>query len=835
MSKIIYIIYIHYKGVTMAGNYTGDSIQRITGLDWILIRPENHIQITDHHGQFHVIKEILNNSMDETEEQDSPGTTVLVYMFLDPNAHTYQTAIIDNGRGVPHDAIVDVFTRPYTSGKYNSEVYQNAGGLNGIGGKVVMVLSDKFRALVTRDNKIGSFYTKKVEDQDIPIVDHFVTEEFNTNITGTMVVMEPRKGYFSNVDLFIQQEYMQIVNLCRLLSMFAQKTQVVVYLVHEQLSPVFWDLPAKEAFYFIQDTYTEKATIAIDGFNPDSAMEYLKEQWGVDSTFTWELQNIKHQFNPDNGRVGYSISLYLPKILRNTCSTSIINNVPIKDQTSSHITGLVTALKEKLLPYITNPDYKDYFVSIYKLPICAALSIQCKNVKFTSLSKDCFKDTSFEIEYAKLLIDQFHTYQDSIWELLYSLIASDIETKYAVYYNKPLATRKDNKKLAAKMPTIYMDCNTPNRKDAELYIVEGTSASHIIEGRNAYFQALYMIYGKPLNVLKELTDKVTSIDRFNSYGAYVSLKEILGINPKQTDLSTANFGKIILINDADVDGGHIRSLHIGGLQTLNPYILESGMVYLANPPLYEVTLDKQRKKKLYVQDKNKLIEFLVTCLYKKSFDIKIMDGKVFKEPTKLDDESYMDLCYIVTALGEIFDELSKKLGGVPPFIIEKLTYLTAYLSPGKIDSMKLIDAFGYGTQYDPRVNILTISQEQEDVSFPLDDVRDLLYEEVLPYLHNLQWKNLKLFITTKFTDTFKNTQVSITQLYAIFKTLHKPLHITRQKGLGGVNAVNLTPLCLNPETRILHQITSLGDLHKIEALLGDEVEARKTILYNHGL
>lgn len=816
--------------------YTASSIQEFSGIDWILKRPENHIQVTNRYGQFHIIREVLDNATDETEQITSPGNLVTIYMFLDKENNTYQTAIRDTGRGIPHEMLVPICTKAFVSGKYDDSpdaAYQATGGLNGIGLKVAMALSENFKAIVRRDNKISSVYVHRTD------LEHVVHKEVlvPTPNTGTLVVLEPKKNTFTEIDLFIDSGYEQITKLCYLISLFSRKTTIIFKIVHHGIDPRFWTMGPKEADMFIEKTYDKEAEVVADGTNMDVAMLYLKELWGMgpEDTFQWSFENIIHEFNPELGSIGYSISMFLPKIKRNTCATTMVNNIPIHDANSSHVTVIVDTIKNKIAPFIVNPDHQEYFLTIYKLPICVAIAIKYTKVKFTGLSKSGFRDPEFEQEYTPLIKQEINAIPDEEWKQFYEFIASDIETKYLVYYNKPLSSKKSRRDSVDIVKPIYVDCNTRNRQNAELYIVEGLSASHITECRNHINQAVLMIYGKPKNVFKTGNLTITPQQIFNQYEIYQDLEKILHIHPKQEDLSTANFGKIILINDADIDGGHIRALHIGGLYALNPRIIEQGMVYLANPPLYEVTLDNSDKPKTkFIQDKPSLIRFFIECLYKNALSISIMDGQSFKEPTQLDDESYVDFCYIITELGELFEHLSSRLA-IPLLVLEKLTHLTHLLTPGKINSTALVAQLGRGVSYNPKTDILTVIGSRWDASFALNGVRDALYEELLGYLHKLCWKQLQIFVSTKYTNTLQNSRVSITQLYEIFKTLNSQVNVLRQKGLGGIDANDLEPLCMNPETRVLHQITSIGDFIRIQQLLGDDVTARRAILANHGL
>lgn len=813
--------------------YDDKAIKQLSGLEWARLRVESNFPTRGLEGLYKTITEITDNSIDECEQVLSPGNLVIVYLFLDKVNNTFQVMVKDNGRGIPHGAVLKSFTEMFTSGKYDrgeNAAFTATGGLNGMGSVASSSTSKRFRAMVVRDSSYSSIYFK---EGNINTLIHETNVPADPSLHGTTVILEPDNTIFYDFDRFIDLGYKHISKLCYLLSMFSEKTKFMVHIVEGSLDNKFWKMPVDKAYDYIERTYSKKAYLEVDGINKDAALSYLKELWQLNDSdkFTWELTDIIHKF--DN-TIGYNISIYLPKMLRNTNATMLMNNVVITDMTSSPITVLVDCLKNKLVSYVKD-EYKEYFLTIYRLPVCCAISSRYIEVNFMGLAKTGFKSNKYAQLYEKYLSKDLDRVFEDDWRNLYELIAKDIETKYSVYYNKPL-TKKSNKSSIEIIKPIYYDCKTSDRSQAELYIVEGISASHITDVRDPETQALLMIYGKPKNVLKVGNRSNNSINLFNSYEAYQTLEKILNIHPKQEDLSTANFGKIILMNDADIDGGHIQALHLGGLHTLNPRIIESGMVYISNPPLYEITFTGKNGKEQYkyIQDKNALIRFFIEVLYRNTFNIYVSDGNVFKEPTLLDHDSFTDFCYIITCIGEIFSNLSARLAA-PPFVLEQLTHLTQYLQPNAIRGDKIAHALGRRTSYDKFTDILTVIGDKQDYSFSLEGVCSAFYEELLSYLRQIYWRDLKIYVSTKFTDTLNMKQVSITQLYEMFMLLTKQLEVTRQKGLGGMDEKDLYPLCINKETRVLHQITSLGDLSRIKALLGDDVTARKNILKEHSI
>lgn len=818
----------------MENTYKADDLQSITGLEWVRKRPESSIRDTSTRGQHTLVREVFENAIDEADQTNAENSLVQVYMFLDRTNHTYTMVVRDHGRGIPHEALVRSCTEMFNSAKYSGNTYKNTAGLNGMGLKSVSGLSSRFRIITSREGKASSYYlqngdinTGKLELNACDVGDDH----------GTLVAYEPDTSIFSEVDEFIEQGPYQLQRTYYLISMFSKKVCIVFNVIEENIDPSFWKMSTKRALGYIDRNYLHKFNTLVNGVDEGTAMQYLRELWQLSPSdnFQWELTDIEYL----SDTLDFNISVYLPRALRGTNATTVVNNVPIQDNDSTHISVLVQELKKRLSEFIENNDHKEYFLNIYKLPVCIAMSVKYVDARFTGLAKSGFKSTKFEQEFRGVLDGVLQT-TIADWKKLYTCIAKDIVNKYNIYYNKP-QTKLGKISLQFVKPQ-FIDCKRIGTPEAELFIVEGTSASHITSVRNPDTQAILMLFGKPKNSLKVGVNQ-TPYSAFQSDDLLKLLENILNIHPKQTDLSTANFGKIILMNDADIDGGHIQCLHISNLYNLNPLIITSGMLYIANPPLYELDISSakgiaatnvENRVYQYIQDKPALIDFLVECLYKNALDIFIRDGIVYKDPVKLKGEAYTDFCFIITELGEIFANLSKSLA-IPSLVLEKITHLTGYIQPGKVDGKLLTEELGMYSSYDPRTDILTVSEGKNDYSCPLTDICNVLYSEILGYLHKLGWKHLEIYVSTKLTDTLKNTRVSITQLYEIFTTISSTLDITRQKGLGGIDPQNLKPICIDPETRILHQITSLGDYERIKMLMGSDVTLRKEILRLHGL
>jgi len=825
-------------------SYGKGAIVTLSDIDWLRERPENHIRNCDERGQLHVIKEIFDNALDETElHQDG---LVNITLFLDSKKQTWQIVIQDNGRGFPLESFLDSFTVLKTSGKFNRDNYVTSSGLNGFGSKVAFALSENIKAITYRDNKIAHFSAHQgILNNSEPVIEQY---DGQYGYSGTMVFYEPLAKYFDGVSEFIENYHTQLFHLATLLGIFANHSRIIVRVLHKSIDSKIWTDAAIPTLKYMCDRIYDEALVVVDGADHDAALTYLKELWKVDGEFIWDMIGInsgdipelehenmlvkhKTQVVQRDVLLTFRVNMYLPKILRKTSITAVINNIPLKLASSSIHQGLTTAVKNRLVKYIQQDEYRDFFMEVYQLPICATVGVKYSEARFTSLAKDGFEDARFEKRFVKMLTDCFELCLDSDWMLLYQQIEQNIVTQYHVYYNKPMSSKSQARKLTLElMDKHFMDCEEHDPNLSELFIVEGVSATHVCNERDPRYQSVYMIKGKPTNITKSDGSK-SIIERIKGYPAYADLMKILNIHPDNTDISHRNYGKIILLQDADVDGGHISALHTGGLYNINPLIYKERMVYLANPPLYETMVGNRR---VFVRSKEELIKFRIS-LYKQVLDLSVQDisKTVFSTPVKLTGTILEDFCMFIVCAGDIYDDISKRLI-IPIPVLEHIANNTHKITHG-ITHDSVRELFGRSATYDPTNHIVTLDYNETDVTVSLADVCDAIYERILPLIKELSFHKTQIYGTTILTDTWNMTPITPMTLYETFRRIDKKMKVERFKGIGGVDSQWIKKTCMNPATRFLHEISEVGDVERIMKVLGDSSETRKEILRKRGI
>ena len=825
----------------MSAEYNASHMRKMTDRAHIRYSPSQLLVSVDSYGQYHMIKEIIDNAIDEVS--NSTTAQLEIYFFQqrhkvkdaegkDTEVAGWQVAVIDTGRGFPPDCLKPAVEEMKFSGKFETDAYATSSGLYGYGLTVATSLCNRYRMLSNRGNVL-SYYNGNLQDNN----ESGVVDYTGSIPSGTCAVLEVAPQYFTQVDIFRDKGYEQIVTFLKVLSIFSNtissdptQPKYKFYLATKPLDEKFWSLDANAARDYIQTVAVKKCEELFNSLHAADYVDYLSKLWECNSNLTWSLDNI---FGSDNDKLKwYDVRLFLFKPNLYGKSLSLINDVVIRNQNSIHITTVNKLIKQKLAPYIEEEDIRNYFTTIYQLPVYTAMNIKYQHAKFSGGTKDGFVDTGFGKVFEQEITNHFNNVEDAKWETLAKLISSAVENSFNLYYNKPATTNKIKNKLIG-LGTGYYGCTVKNRMDAELFIVEGLSASHITAVREPY-HAVYLIEGKPLNVIIDKNNLTRSIQLVERVPAYKELMDILNVYPRQTDLSNCQFGKIIISTDADSDGYHIASLHVGALWTINPLLLSMGFVYIANPPLYEMSVRGDRsKRKLLIKDRQELFKHWVE-IYSKYIRVEYTSSATYGEMREFNESEFKGMAYEVLEVGEYLTEYSKQYA-MSPVILEKLASITWALNPYAPDIEAIERALQHKVQYNAITKVLTVESRPVDIQISLQLFNESLYNDILPRLQQIKFKKLNLFVSTKNTNKYVRQPVTITQLYQLFTVFNDAFDIKRHKGLGGMDDDELTQAFIDPYKRRLTKITSIGDVDVLYGLLGVDTATRKELLVKNGL
>ena len=168
---------------------------------------------------------------------------------------------------------------------------------------------------------------------------------------------------------------------------------------------------------------------------------------------------------------------------------------------------------------------------------------------------------------------------------------------------------------------------------------------------------------------------------------------------------------------------------------------------------------------------------------------------------------------------------------LPADMVELLSYVTPYLTPETMNTNEIKRITGVDrVTYDPSSNIMVVTRGRDDYVVPLENVRERLYETILPKLRRIAWNKLQVYITTKHTNLLTEQAVSLVQFYDIMMSFTSEFEVRQFKGLASMPPLDRNRTCMDPEYRTVHRITSVGDVQTIFNLLGNKSEHRKKLI-----
>ena len=541
----------------MESTYSANSIQVLKGLEAVRKRPGMYIGSTGIDGLHHLVYEVVDNSIDEA----LAGYCTDIIVVLEKND---VVRVEDNGRGIPvglHpdegvSALELVMTKLHAGGKFDKQNYKVSGGLHGVGVSVVNALSSWCEAFVHIDgNLYFQKYTTGIPEEDVKIVG--ASEK-----RGTVIRFQ------ADSSIFEETVYSFDVLSNRLRELAFLNKGVKIILLDERLSTprtaeFKFDGGLKEFVEYLNKNKTvlHKEPVYFTGVRDDVEIEVgLQYNDGFNETMFAFVNGI-------NTREGGTHLLGFRSAL-----TKAINDAFKKSK-----------LFKKLDETLSGDDVREGLTAI--------LSIKVMDPQFEGQTKGKLGNSE-----VKGIVDGFCTDQLSfIFESNPDIVTAVLEktvlaakARIAARQARELTRRKSFLESAG-LPGKLADCQEKDPTKCEIYIVEGDSAGGSAKmGRDRSCQATLPLWGKMLNVEKTRIDKVIGNDKLQpiiqSLGA--------GLGP-EFDVSKLRYHKVIIMADADVDGSHIRTLLLTFFYRYMTELLEKGFVYLAMPPLYKITYDKQ--------------------------------------------------------------------------------------------------------------------------------------------------------------------------------------------------------------------------------------------------
>ncbi len=545
-------------------NYDENSIQVLEGLEAVRKRPGMYIGSTGERGLHHLVYEIVDNSIDEAL---AGFCDKILVEILDDDI----IRVTDNGRGIPvgiHPqkgipTVSVVFTILHAGGKFGGSGYKVSGGLHGVGASVVNALSSWMEVEICDGEHI---YFQRYECGNIKTDLKIIGD---TEKTGTKVTFKADPTIFTDTT-----RYDFDILLARLREQAFLNAGIRIVLVDKRSDA---DIPDRE-----EDLCFEGGI--------KSYVEYLLAQSKKD-----RLNENVIYFNGSAGDSVAEIALlwstgYDTKIM------SFANTIHTVDG-GTHESAFKTSLARSINKYARNfkflkdndPNLKSDDVNE---GLVAVVSVKLTDAQFESQTKAKLGNTSIGTLVNNIVAEKMIQYLEdhpSDAKIIIEKTIASSNAREAAQKARELQRSKSGIGGKTRMPEKLTDCISDDPTKTEIFIVEGDSAGgSAVEGRNSTYQAILPLWGKMLNVEKARVDKVFSNMKLTP--VIVALGTGIAEN---FDITKLRYDKIVIMADADVDGSHIRTLLLTFFFRYMPELIESGHVYLAQPPLYRVSKGKK--------------------------------------------------------------------------------------------------------------------------------------------------------------------------------------------------------------------------------------------------
>ena len=537
-----------------AGIYDETQIQVLDGLDAVRKRPGMYIGSTSSRGLHHLVWEVVDNSIDEALAGFCTRIDVIVHK---DNSVT----VIDNGRGIPvgvekktgRPAVEVVMTVLHAGGKFGGEGYKVSGGLHGVGVSVVNALSKRLIVEVKRDGKIHvQEYRRGVPQYDLKVVGETVE-------TGTKITFWPDEDIFTETTEF---EYDVLQSRIRELAFLNRGIRISLTDERTGMSQSYhYEGGIRE---FVRFLNRNKEPIG-------------DEPVYIEGTRDSVIVEIALQYN-----AGYNEAIF-----------SYANNIHTHEG-GSHESGFKSALTRVINDYgrrhgllkdggnLTGDDVREGLTAI--------ISVKIPEPQFEGQTKTKLGNSEVRGIVESLFAEKFAEFLEENPSLARRILEKSMQAARAREAARKARelTRRKNALEVSSLPGKLADCTSRDASVCELYIVEGDSAGGSAkQGRDRMFQAILPLRGKILNVEKARLDRILGNEEIRAI--ITALGTGIG---DDFDIEKARYHKIIIMTDADVDGAHIRTLLLTFFYRYMRKIIESGYVYIAQPPLYKIEKNK---------------------------------------------------------------------------------------------------------------------------------------------------------------------------------------------------------------------------------------------------
>ena len=810
--------------------YSSDSIKVLKGLEAVRKRPGMYIGDTDDGSGLHqMIYEVVDNSIDEALAGYCSNISVIL------NVEGTIT-VEDDGRGIPVEihktekvpAAQVIMTELHAGGKFDQNSYKVSGGLHGVGVSVVNALSEKLELEINRDGKIYFMnFANGIVKKDLKSTGVSTKDKENKYFTGTKITFLPSNNIFNNINF----NFKTIENRLRELAFL--NTGVKIILIDRRSS--------KES----------KIELSYQG----GINEYVK--------FLNQNKNLIHEgpiyFSSNKNNVSVECSLqWTDSYHENTlCFT---NNIAQRDG-GTHLAGFRGALTRSIVSYINSNTKNKFNVSgdDAREGLTCIISVKLPDPKFSSQTKDKLVSSEVRPVVESVSLDKLEQWMEENPSEIKKVIEKVIEAsnaREAARKARELTRRKTGLDSSA-LPGKLADCQERDPAQSELFIVEGDSAGGSAkQGRDRKNQAILPLKGKILNVERANPKQILTSNEIatliTAIGAGIG-------NPTgnleddkadgKFDLEKMRYHKVIIMTDADVDGSHIRTLLLTFFYRHMKPIIDSGRLYIAQPPLYRA---KKGSSIQYLKNENEMEEFLITegsknlVMETPSTNNKVnqISGKnlvslinLAKKSQKLilpllrriENKQVIEQAAVIAALkmeslekNEVGIEIAKYLQIRLNTIDEKGWLVTYY--PSKLNISKNVRGVKQEFVIDNEFLVTPEAKSLNDLRKPLMENFGLLKNGCAGIIKN--------------SDKSYDINGPLDLIEKVLEIGKSGIQINRYKGLGEMNPEQLweTTLDKNFRSLLAVKIDEVNEANNLfETLMGDVVEGRRNFIQENSL
>ena len=554
----------------LASEYDASQIQVLKGLEAVRKRPGMYIGSTTVQGLHHLVWEIVDNGIDEA----LAGFCDEINVIVEPDD---SITVTDNGRGIPVDiqketgkpALETVFTVLHAGGKFGNGGYKVSGGLHGVGASVVNALSTELDVKVARQ---GKEYYMDFARGHVNTAMKVIKDDLPQSAHGTTVHFVPDPEIFRETTVY---NINTLIDRLRELAFLNKGLKITVEDRREGKE--------KQEFFHYEGGIRHYVEFLNEGhellFDPpiyvegeykgitvEVSLQYTDDYRSNLLTFT----NNIHTYEGGTHETGFKTAL-----------TRVINDYGRK---SGQIKGNVTLSGEDVREGLT-----------------AVVSIKHPNPQFEGQTKTKLSNSDARTATDHIFAETMTRFMMENPDVARKIVEKGMLASKARDAAKRAreVTRKKSGLEISNLPGKLADNTSKDPAISELFIVEGDSAGGSAkQGRSRLTQAILPIRGKILNVEKASLNRVLANEEIRSL--FTALGTGFG---DDFDVNKANYHKLIIMTDADVDGAHIRTLLLTLFYRFMRPMIEKGYVYIAQPPLYQV---RQGKFVKYIENDEEL-------------------------------------------------------------------------------------------------------------------------------------------------------------------------------------------------------------------------------------